>query len=149
MNGNHCHLEGVVWRDAWSRTPVSNPRAVQVRCWLTRPTTMGRREFFLCVIVPKSAEELALLERELQAERRVTIEGCLQMADRNTNGGPPDEWQPGVVVMANWCGALTTWQIVPPQLPRSRRRMATSATANCPLTGSLRASKYTVVARQA
>jgi hypothetical protein len=108
VNGNHCQLEGTIWRDAWTRTPASNPQAIQVRCWLTRPTArvefrdsrlVNKREFFLCLIVPKSADELRLLERELQTGRQVTITGRLQMA--GTNGdGPPDEWQPGVILVA-------------------------------------------------
>jgi hypothetical protein len=53
-----------------------------------------------------------------------------------------------VVVIANCRGELTTSQTLPPQVPRSRRRRATSATAYWPMVDSLRASRYTVVARQ-
>src|SRR6185312_2932910 len=57
--------------------------------------------------------------------------------------------EPGVVVVANWCGAITTSHTVLPHWPRSRRRIATSATAIWPTVDWLRASRYTVVARHA
>jgi hypothetical protein len=100
VNENHCHLEGIIWRDAWTRTPASNPQTLQVRCWLTRTTPGAKREFFLCLIVPKSADELRLLERELQTGRHLTIAGRLQMAARTNGDGPPDEWQPGLMMVA-------------------------------------------------